>query len=62
MKNKIISLHNDGNIYYRQAMKKKHQGEYRDALNLMTRALNEQEKREYISEYAYLLTLLASQN
>ena len=58
MKNKIISLHNDGNIYYRQAMKKKHQGEYREALNLMTRALNEQEKREYISEYAYLLTLL----
>ncbi|OFS62860.1 hypothetical protein [Nosocomiicoccus sp. HMSC09A07] len=58
MKSKIISLRNDGRVYYRQAMKKKHHGSYRDALNLMERALNESKEREYMTEYAYILTLL----
>lgn len=55
-KNNIISLQNDGRIYYMQAMKKKHAEQFNEARELMMRAHElEPRNREYISELSYLM-------
>lgn len=56
-KNNIISLEQNGEIYYKQGIRKRQQNNKKDALQLLKKAHDKDPKNlDYLTEYVYVLT------